>query len=95
MNFTPLLDRVLIDPTPAEEKTQGGIILAQTATNQTPTTGTVIAIGPGRYDNGVPIQMTVKPGDVVTWGKFAGSHITLGNVEFLLMRESDISGILS
>lgn len=92
--FTPLHDRVLIDPTPVEEKTESGIILAQSETNKTPTRGTVVAVGPGRTENGVLVPMTVKPGDLVMWSKFAGSIIELGGSKFLLMRESDISGVI-
>jgi chaperonin GroES len=93
--FTPTLDRVLIDPTPVEEISEGGIILAQSETNKTPTQGTVVAIGPGRTENGVRVPMQTKLGDVVVWSKFAGSTIELGGRSYLIMRESDISGIVS
>lgn len=94
MGFTPLSDRVLIAPDPVEETTEGGIILQQTDTNASPTKGEVITMGPGRYDNGKLLPMGVKIGDRVIWTKFAGSHITVDGDDFLLMRESDITGVL-
>lgn len=96
MKFEPLGDRVLVDPDPVEEKSAGGIILAQTETNKTPTVGMVVAVGAGRIapDTGVLIPMSVTIGDVVTWGKFAGTHIEVGGLPRLLMHEADIAGIL-
>lgn len=94
-NFSPLLDRVLVDPTPVEEKTEGGIIIPGNASNTTPTVGTVLAIGPGRTENGTLIAMNVCVGDRVTWSKFAGTHIEIRGCDLLLMRETDIAGILT
>lgn len=93
--FTPLGDRILIDPIPIEETTKSGIILAQTQTNSVPTTGLVIAVGPGRTTpEGAVAPMTIKVGQRVMWNKFAGSHIEVDGKPLLLMRETDIAGVL-
>jgi chaperonin GroES len=89
VNIKPLADRVLIKPSPAEEKTAGGIIIPDTA-KEKPQRGTVVAAGPGKKDE----PMTVKPGDVVLYGKYAGTEINVDGNEYLIMRESDILAII-
>jgi len=89
VNIKPLADRVLIEPSPAEEKTAGGIIIPDTA-KEKPQRGTVVAAGPGKKDE----PMTVKPGDVVLYGKYAGTEINVDGNDFLIMRESDILAIV-
>jgi chaperonin GroES len=89
VNIKPLADRVLIEPSPAEEKTAGGIIIPDTA-KEKPQKGTVMAAGPGKKDE----PMTVKPGDVVLYGKYAGTEINVNGNDFLIMRESDILAIV-
>lgn len=89
VNIKPLADRVLIEPSPAEEKTAGGIIIPDTA-KEKPQKGTVVAAGPGKKDE----PMTVKPGDVVLYGKYAGTEINVEGHEYLIMRESDILAII-
>ncbi len=89
----PLGDRVLVKPQPAEEKTASGLYIPDTA-KEKPQRGTVIAVGPGRIEDGKHIEMSVKEGDVVIFGKYAGSEIVLDGEEYLIMRESDILGIL-
>ncbi len=89
----PLGDRVLVKPQPAEEKTASGLYIPDTA-KEKPQRGTVIAVGPGRIEDGKHIEMSVKEGDVVIFGKYAGSEIVLDGEEFLIMRETDILGIL-
>lgn len=96
MEFTPLLDRVLVLPTPVEEKTLGGIIMSavsETTKAAATTTGTVIKAGPGRTENGIPIPMTVREGDKVMWSKFAGSILEIEEEKYLLMRETDLVAI--
>ena len=96
VTFTPLTDRIVIDPIAIEEKTKSGILLAQSDVNLAPIEGIVVSVGPGRIDdNGNLVPMTVKLADHVMWGKFAGSHVTLGGKIYLLMRESDIIGVVS
>lgn len=89
-NITPLHDRVIVQPAAAEEKTASGIIIPDTA-KEKPQRGTVIAAGPGKTDEPV----TVKAGDTVLYGKYAGTEITLDGETVLIMRESDILGILN
>jgi chaperonin GroES len=85
----PINDRVVVQPADAEEKTIGGIIIPDTA-KEKPQRGTVIAVGPGKKDH----TMTVKEGDTVLYGKYAGQEITFEGKEYLIMREDDILVIL-
>ena len=89
VSFKPIADRVLVKPAAAEETTKGGIIIPDTA-KEKPQRGTVIAVGAGKKDE----PMTVKPGDTVLYGKYAGTEINLEGDEYLIMRESDILGSL-
>ena len=93
-SITPLSDRVLVKPDTAEEKTSSGIIIPDTA-KEKPQRGTVVACGPGKVENGTKIEMTVKEGDSVLYGKYSGTELTLDGSEYLIMRESDILGIVS
>lgn len=88
--ITPLHDRVIVKPAAAEEKTASGIIIPDTA-KEKPQRGEVLAAGPGKTDEPV----TVKAGDTVLYGKYAGTEITLDGDTVLIMRESDILGILN
>ncbi|MCA2005477.1 MAG: co-chaperone GroES [Ignavibacterium sp.] len=91
----PLADRVVIKPAEAEEKTAGGIILPDTA-KEKPIEGTVVAVGPGKTsDDGKLIKPEVKVGDRVLYGKYSGTEVTIDGEEYLIMRESDIFGILN
>lgn len=90
----PLSDRVLVRPEPADDKTESGIIIPDTA-KEKPQEGTVIAAGPGKVENGTKIDMSVNEGDTVLYGKYSGTEITLDGEEYLIMRESDILGIVS
>jgi chaperonin GroES len=85
----PLADRVLVQAAPAEEKTAFGIIIPDTA-KEKPQRGVVVAAGPGKKDE----PMTVKIGDTILYGKYAGTEITVEGNEYLIMRESDIFAIL-
>lgn len=90
LNVTPLHDRVIVKPAAAEEKTAGGIIIPDTA-KEKPQRGTVVAVGSGKKDE----PMTVKVGDVVLYGKYAGAEIPVdGQQDLLIMRESDILAIV-
>jgi chaperonin GroES len=89
----PLGDHVLVKPLSKEEKTQGGIILPDTA-KEKPQAGEVIAVGPGRLlENGTRIQPEVKTGDKVIYAKYGGTEIKLDGIEYLIMRENDILAI--
>lgn len=89
LNITPLHDRVIVKPAAAEEKTAGGIIIPDTA-KEKPQRGTVVAAGPGKKDEPV----TVKAGDTVLYGKYAGTEISVEGTDYLIMRESDILAIV-
>ena len=89
LSVTPLHDRVIAKPAPAEEKTAGGIIIPDTA-KEKPQRGVVIAAGPGKKDE----PMSVKAGDTVLYGKYAGTEILIDNDDLLIMRESDILAIV-
>ena len=85
----PINDRVVVKPHAAEEKTAGGIIIPDTA-KEKPLKGEVVAVGPGKDGN----LMTVAPGDVVLYGKYAGQEIQYEGADYLIMREDDILVIL-
>lgn len=89
VSLKPLADRVLVEPAPAEEKTASGIFIPDTA-KEKPQRGKVIAAGTGKKDE----PMTVKSGDTVLYGKYAGTEITIEGKEYLIMRESDIFAII-
>ena len=93
-SIKPLGDRVLVQADAAEEVTSSGLYIPDTA-KEKPQQGTVIAVGEGKVENGNKIDMTVKKGDKVLYGKYAGTEVTLEGDEYLIMRESDIVGILS
>lgn len=88
VKFTPQGDRVLVQPAEAEAKTASGIIIPDTA-KEKPQKGTVVAIGPGKKKDE---PMTVKVGDNVLYGKYAGTEITIEGKEYLIMRQDDIFG---
>ena len=89
LNVTPLHDRVIVKPAKAEEKTAGGIIIPDTA-KEKPQRGTVVAAGPGKKDEPV----TVKAGDSVLYGKYAGTEFQINGEDLLILRESDILAVL-
>jgi chaperonin GroES len=93
-SIKPLADRVLVEPAAAETTTASGIIIPDTA-KEKPQKGTVVSAGPGKVENGTKVDMTVKEGDTVLYGKYAGTEVTIEGKELLIMRESDILGILS
>jgi len=89
ISFKPLADRVLIEPAPAEQKTASGIIIPDSA-KEKPLKGKIIAAGSGKPDE----PMTVKVGDEVLFGQYSGTEIKLDGTTYMIMRESDIYGIL-
>jgi len=89
VKIKPLADRVLVEPAPAEQVTCGGIIIPDTA-KEKPQRGTVIAVGDGKKDE----PMTVKVGDNVLYGKYAGTEIQYEGTDYLIMKESDILAIV-
>ena len=94
MNFRPLHDRVLVKRVKEEEKTRGGIIIPDTA-QEKPQEGEVVAVGPGaRDEDGERIEMDVKVGDRILFGKWSGTEVRLDGEDLLIMKESDILGIV-
>lgn len=95
MKFRPLHDRVVLTRIDADERTSGGIIIPDTA-KEKPQEGRVVAIGPGgRDENGKLIPIDVKVGDRVLFGKWSGTEVRIDGVEYLIMKESDIMGVLT
>jgi chaperonin GroES len=94
MKVKPLADRVLIKPLEMAEMKKGGIIIPDTA-KEKPQQGEVVEVGPGRVtDDGKKIVMEVKKGDKVLYGKYSGTEVTIDDVEYLVVRESDILAIV-
>ncbi len=94
MNVKPLADRVVVRPLEQEEMKQGSIIIPDTA-KEKPQQGEVIAVGPGKIsDNGAKVEMQVKKGDKILFGKYSGTEVTIDGEDYLIMRESDILAII-
>ena len=89
INFKPLADRVLVEPSAAEEKTSSGIIIPDTA-KEKPQKGKIVAVGNGTKDE----KITVKVGETVLYGKYSGTEINIDGTDYLIMQESDIFGIV-
>ncbi|MGQ9532155.1 MAG: co-chaperone GroES [Desulfotomaculales bacterium] len=94
MKIRPLGDRVVVKPLPMEERTKGGIVLPDTA-KEKPQQGEVLAVGPGRLlDNGQRVPIDLKVGDKILYSKYAGNEIKMEGEEYLILRESDILGVI-
>jgi chaperonin GroES len=94
MKFRPLHDRVVVKRVEEEGKTKGGIIIPDTA-KEKPMEGEIVAVGPGaRDEQGTLVPLDVRKGDRILFGKWSGSEVKLDGVEYLIMKESDIMGIL-
>ena len=94
LSLKPLSDRVVVEPAAAEEKSSGGIILPDTA-QEKPQQGTVVATGPGKVsDSGTLVEMSVKDGDKILYGKYSGTEVNVAGTEYIIMRENDILAIM-
>src|SRR6202163_3243648 len=94
MKFRPLHDRVVIERVDAEAKTAGGIIIPDTA-QEKPQEGRVIAVGPGgRDENGKLIPIELEVGDRILFGKWSGTEVKIDGIDYLIMKESDVMGVL-
>ncbi len=94
MKLRPLSDRVIVRQNDAEEKTKSGIVLPDTA-KEKPTKGKVIAVGPGKFDdNGKRMELGVRVGDTVYYGKYSGTDVEVDGQKFVILREADILGVL-
>jgi chaperonin GroES len=95
MNFRPLHDRVVVKRIDAEEKSKGGIIIPDTA-KEKPSQGEVVSVGPGGRDEaGKLIPIDLKVGDIVLFGKWSGTEVKIDGVDLLIMKESDVMGVLT
>ncbi|MFZ5585985.1 MAG: co-chaperone GroES [Thermodesulfobacteriota bacterium] len=95
MKIKPLQDRVIVKRIEEEQKTAGGIIIPDSA-KEKPQQGKILAVGPGKVlEGGTRVDMTVKAGDLVLFGKYAGSEVKIDGEEVLIMREDDILGIIA
>ncbi|MDR0307483.1 MAG: co-chaperone GroES [Chitinispirillales bacterium] len=94
MNVKPMEDRIILKSMEAQEKTSGGIYIPDNA-KEKPQKGEVIAVGPGKTnDKGQKIEMTLKKGDKVLYGKYAGTEVTIDGEEYLIVRESDVLAVI-
>ena len=94
LSLKPLSDRVVVEPAAAEEKSSGGIILPDTA-QEKPQQGTVVSTGPGKVsDSGTLVEMSVKDGDKILYGKYSGTEVNVAGTDYIIMRESDILAIM-
>ena len=94
LSLKPLSDRVVVEPAAAEEKSSGGIILPDTA-QEKPQQGTVVATGPGKVsDSGTLVEMSVKSGDKILYGKYSGTEVNVAGTDYIIMREGDILAIM-
>ena len=94
MKLKPLADRVIVRQSEAEEKTRSGIVLPDTA-KEKPTKGKVVSVGPGKFDdNGKRMELGVRNGDTIYYGKYSGTDVEVDGQKFVILRESDILGVL-
>lgn len=95
MNLRPLQDRIIVERIEEETTTAGGIIIPDTVTKEKPQEGKIVAVGKGKVtEDGRVIPMDVKVGDLVLFGKYAGSDVKIDGKEYLIMREDDILGVV-
>jgi chaperonin GroES len=94
MKLRPLQDRVIVKQSEAEEKTKSGIVLPDAA-KEKPTKGKVIAVGPGKLDdNGKPMEIGLRVGDTIYYGKYSGTDVEVNQEKFVILREQDVLGVL-
>jgi chaperonin GroES len=90
VKIKPLADRILVEPAKADETTKSGIIIPDTV-KEKPYKGKVVAVGPGTKDE----KMRLKPGDQIIYSKFSGTEVQFGGIDYLIMKESDVYGVLT
>ena len=91
---SPLADRVVVKALEEAEQMRGGLYIPDTA-KEKPQQGEIVAVGPGKYEDGKLVPMTVKVGDRVLYGKYSGTEVTLDDDQFLILRESDVLAVIS
>ena len=90
----PLADRVVVKALEEAEQMRGGLFIPDTA-KEKPQQGEVVAVGPGKYEDGKLVPMTLKTGDKVLYGKYSGTEVTLNNEQVLILRESDVLAVIA
>lgn len=95
LSIQPLGDRVLVSPSPKDEATLSGILIPDSANREAPSKGTVVAVGPGRYDDGVLVPMTVKVGDTVLFSKYGFDEVKVDGKEFYILSEVSVLAVLA
>lgn len=95
VSIKPLGDRVLVAPTPKDEVTLSGIIIPDSAKQEAPSKGTVVAVGPGRYDDGKLVPMTVKAGDTILFSKYGFDEVKVDGQEYYILSESAVLAVLA
>lgn len=94
MKLRPLQDRVIVKPSEAETKTASGIVLPDTA-KEKPTRGKVVSVGPGRLDDkGRAMELSIRPGDTIYYGKYSGTDVEVDGQKLVILRETDVLGIV-
>jgi len=94
MNLKPLDDRIVVKPNEAEKTTASGLVIPDTA-KEKPQQGEIVAVGPGRTEDGNRVAMEVKVGDKVLYGKYSGTEVTIENEQYLILRESDVLAVIN
>jgi chaperonin GroES len=94
VNVSPLADRVVVRSLEGHEQTRGGLFIPDTA-KEKPQEGEILAVGPGRYDEGTRVPMEVKVGDKVLFGKYSGTEVVIDGESLLILRESDVLALLT
>lgn len=95
LSIAPLADRVVVQPASKEEVSASGIIIPDTAKQEKPERGTVVAVGPGKFDDAERVPMTVKVGDTVLFSKYGYDEVKIDGVEYLILSESSILAIIN
>ena len=93
VKISPLADRVVVKASEDTEQMRGGLYIPDTA-KEKPQQGEIVAVGPGKYEDGTLVPMTVKVGDKVLYGKYSGTEVTIDNERLLILRESDVLAIV-
>jgi chaperonin GroES len=94
LNIRPLSDRIVVEPSEAELKTKGGIVIPDTADKDKPMRGQVKAVGKGKYVGDKLIPLDIQVGQEILFGKYAGTNVKIADKEYLIMREDDVMGVL-
>lgn len=95
LSITPLADRVVVQPSTREEVSASGIIIPDTAKAEKPERGTVVAVGPGKFDDGIQVPMTVNVGDTVLFSKYGYDEVKVDGIEYLILPESSVLAIIN